>query len=89
MSRRNVLGTQALELIRDTGQVCRELDRNALRQRVEEASQRPAPGMNSALQTSLGDVLAAGNHFEGAWDATGLLPVHLLLNGKGKAKTKT
>lgn len=78
MSRR-ALGVQAFELIRDTAEVCRELDRNALRQRVEEASVRPAPGTSNLLQESLGDVVVAGHHFKGAWDATGLLPVHLLL----------
>lgn len=76
---RTALGEQALHLIRDTADALRELDRDALRRRVEEASVRPSPGTGNALQQSLGDIVAApGHHFKGAHDATSIMPVHLI-----------
>lgn len=53
------------------------LARQRLRARIDKASKRPAPGTSNLLQGSLSDVVVAGKHFEGAYDATGLLPVHL------------
>lgn len=55
--------------------------RQRLRARIDKASKRPAPGTSNLLHGSLSDVVVAGKHFEGAYDATGLLPVHLRNRG--------
>lgn len=84
---KRALGDQALHLIHQTGERLRELDRNALRQRVEEASVRPTPGSSDLLGRPLSVRTCAGIDDDGnlravdLHDLIGLAPIHLLARG--------
>lgn len=82
------LGPQALQLIRDSGELARDIDREARRARVEAASVRPAPGTSDALGRPLTAHTAARITGSGkletteVYDLVALAPVHLIRKGE-------
>ena len=84
MSRHSrALGDQALHLIRDTAAVSREIDRQALRARVEAVSIRPTPGTSDLLGRPLSCTTCASIGVDGklraieTHDLLALAPIHL------------
>lgn len=94
---RHPLGEQALHLIREAGERCREIDQTAeraeLRAKVDQASIRPLPGTSHLLCEN--KPLAEEHHGvdrEGkpgkikVYDLTGAAPVHWCRKGIEKRK---
>lgn len=84
MSRHSrALGDQALHLIRETAAASREVDRQALRARVEAASIRPTPGTSDLLGRPLSCGVCGSIGVDGklraidTHDLVAMAPVHL------------
>lgn len=85
MSRRKVLGEQALHIVRETAQQVREMDRrrSALRRKIDRASVRPAPGTSDLLGLPLRVRSTGGIDPNGklrvvdTYDLLGMMPIHL------------
>lgn len=89
--RRSVLGEQALHLVRETAKTAEEIDRvarrNALRRKVDKASERPTPGTSDLLGRpmqvgTIGGIGADGKlRAVDTYDLVGMAPIHLKPKG--------
>lgn len=78
---RRALGDQAIHLIRETAKTCTEIDRAALRAKIDAASIRPTPGTSDLLARSVSGELPGtakrGPKTVKVYDLTGMMLVHL------------
>ena len=90
---RRALGVQAIHLIRETAEIMADIERAALRAKVEAASVRPTPGTLDTLATPVsGKLPGIGDSPKtvDVHDLVGLLPVQLRgrLQGQGPHKVE-
>jgi hypothetical protein len=83
-ARRRALGDQAIHLIRESGDLARDIDRAARRARIDAACVRPVPGTSDLLGRPLRYEEVPGVGMDGklqiveVHDLTAMAPCHLL-----------